>query len=269
VSEPSPSLGSSRTATNGGPFRLEPITSSSYAPLKSELLPSPSKARGSDNFPNDYLNPIDLCNSSDDEENVLLDLCNSSDDEENIVEEHPEKDALDAEAHPSEKRSPEGEVSTEQWCCTRCNHFNKKSRCGNCLAWKDGKRPKKLSNSYEPKTSSNKKELKPLFARGDEVFARCNDCNDDESDWFPGIIDDFITVKDGPTRQYRVRFDENDEVSGYLDEHIVWSKTDYLLSTALNRPKKWIGVKSVVDKNSSDLWAKFVGWYQASIGKNR
>jgi hypothetical protein len=268
-------LGSSRTATNGGPFRLEPITSSSSAPLKSELLPSPSKARGSD------LNPIDLCNSSDDEENVLLDLCNSSDDEENIVEEQsrypglPENNECkkDAEAHPSKKRSPEGEVSTEQWCCIRCNHFNKKSRCGNCWAWKDGKRPKKLSNSYKPKTSSNKKELKPLFARGDEVFARCNDCSDDESDWFPGIIDDFITVKEsgeyGPTRQYRVRFDEYDEVSGYLDEHIVWSKTDYLLFTASNRPKKWIGVKSVVDKNSSDLWAKYVGWYQASIGKKR
>ena len=29
--------------------------------------------------------------------------------------------------------------------------------------------------------------------------------------------------------------------------------------------KKWIGVRNVVDQESSDLWANLVGWYTADI----
>jgi hypothetical protein len=93
--------------------------------------------------------------------------------------------------------------------------------------------------------------------------------------WYPGVIINYKTVQDdgeyGPVRHYSVRFDEdNDEVHS-IEDACVFSREDYLLSTSLTDEKDgrtgWIGVKNVVDENSNDLWARVVGWYEASIGK--
>lgn len=49
-------------------------------------------------------------------------------------------------------------------------------------------------------------------------------------------------------------------------------KNEYLLATRqfAEYKSEWIGVRNVVDKSSSDHWAKIVGWYVASIdGKDQ
>ena len=63
------------------------------------------------------------------------------------------------------------------------------------------------------------------------------------------------------------RFDDGDEIDN-LEDVYIFSKEDYLLTIRLEKSEKkkeWIGVRNVVDKESSDVWARSVGWYVANI----
>ena len=53
-----------------------------------------------------------------------------------------------------------------------------------------------------------------------------------------------------------------------LEDAYIFNKEDYLLTIRLGKSKKkkdWIGVRNVVDEESSDMWARSVGWYVANI----
>ena len=54
-----------------------------------------------------------------------------------------------------------------------------------------------------------------------------------------------------------------DELSAVSDMY-VYPHFDYLLHTQ-NLRKSWIKVKSVIDEQSTDEWARYVGYHQATI----
>ena len=58
------------------------------------------------------------------------------------------------------------------------------------------------------------------------------------------------------------RFDDDDEIDN-LEDAYIFNKEDYLFAIRLEKSKKkeWIGVRNVVDEESSDMWARSVGWY--------
>ena len=58
------------------------------------------------------------------------------------------------------------------------------------------------------------------------------------------------------------RFDDGDVIDN-LEDAYIFNKEDYLLTIRLEKSKKkeWIGVRNVVDEESSDMWARSVGWY--------
>ena len=64
------------------------------------------------------------------------------------------------------------------------------------------------------------------------------------------------------------RFDDGDKIDD-LEDAYIFNKEDYLLTmrtfNSEGKAKKWIGVRNVVDQESSDLWANLVGWYTADI----
>jgi len=63
------------------------------------------------------------------------------------------------------------------------------------------------------------------------------------------------------------RFDDGDEVDA-IEECYIFSEEDYHLMTRKTRNRKqvkWIGVRNLVDENSTDLWANLVGYYVAMI----
>lgn len=117
---------------------------------------------------------------------------------------------------------------------------------------------------------------KPLFERGDRVYAAWLPVNTKRSDrdtsggcsgqWFPGKIRSYKRVDSksryGETRTYHIDFDDGDE--GYAEDFFVMRHEDYELN--LRGVAKWKGVKPVKDPNTSDQWAKLVGWYKVNIG---
>ena len=64
----------------------------------------------------------------------------------------------------------------------------------------------------------------------------------------------------------KFRFDDGDVIDN-LEDAYIFNKEDYLLTIRLNKSKKkeWIGVRNVIDEESSDMWAKSVGWYVVDI----
>jgi len=52
-----------------------------------------------------------------------------------------------------------------------------------------------------------------------------------------------------------------------LEDVYIFNKEDYLLTIRLEKSEKkeWIGVRNAVDEESSDMWARSVGWYVANI----
>jgi hypothetical protein len=59
------------------------------------------------------------------------------------------------------------------------------------------------------------------------------------------------------------------ESKGVIDA-CVFDCEDYLLSTSQGNDEdelEWVGVKNVLDKKSSDMWAKSVGWHETCIGE--
>lgn len=120
-----------------------------------------------------------------------------------------------------------------------------------------------------PKVDSVKKVLidnnmyttsKPMPTVGDSVFAlhSGNDC------WEAGEITSFSEDKDvdgyGPSRVYRILFDSGKEVDDIQDNEVICYDEYH------NRMRKdWKGVKHVCDKDSSDSWARNIGWYTVDV----
>lgn len=141
---------------------------------------------------------------------------------------------------------------------------------------------KSRSNKGGKHEGSRRTFLKPLFEVGDAVQAcwwpdeksrRANSA----SAWYPGTVRSYKEKKTnspyGPTRTYDIHYDDDDELDG-VEEQYVWSREDYTMneknwdymSKKRNKGKSsWIGVKNVMDKKSTDSWAKIVGWYVATI----
>jgi hypothetical protein len=47
-----------------------------------------------------------------------------------------------------------------------------------------------------------------------------------------------------------------------IEDYYVFSKTDYELSAKYKEPENYIGVRNQVDAESTDEWARIVGWYE-------
>lgn len=122
-------------------------------------------------------------------------------------------------------------------------------------------------------TGEDRSHLKPLLKVGDEVYSAwwLNEDRSDDPTWLSGIIKSCKEVEQeddgqyGPTRMYDVTFDDGNEgeIDG-IEDRYVFPKEDYLLSTKRG-DREWVGVNNVVDENSTDQWAKIVGWYVATI----
>jgi hypothetical protein len=176
----------------------------------------------------------------------------------------------------------EGDDDVKEWTCIKCSQPNtkSKSKCFNCGGWKDGKRRVKID--YSPsKSEANKqplqnaallkKELKPQFEVGDQVYAPWFSQRKSEQAWYPAVITNKTVNKYGEygeIRSYDVRFDEDGSYLCDVEDYCVFFREDYLLHAEDNGRTEWIGVKNVLDKSSRDKWAKQVGWYEATIGES-
>lgn len=109
--------------------------------------------------------------------------------------------------------------------------------------------------------TNNRIIQKPLFNKGDKVSAIWEENNE----WYPGTIVSYEEVDSksryDPTRKYQIRFDDGDE--GSIEDYNVFHIEDYDLIHKL-KEIEWKGVKIVKDDYSSDLWAKWIGWYEVT-----
>jgi hypothetical protein len=112
-----------------------------------------------------------------------------------------------------------------------------------------------------PQQGSEKQILKPLYEKGDSVYAKW----EGDGEWYPGTILSYkindCKSRYGESRTYSIKFDDGDE--GDTEDYNVFYHRDYLLTTT-RKESKWKGVKIVKDKKSSDGWAKLVGWYEVT-----
>eukprot|EP00804_Cyclotella_cryptica_P006093 CCRYP_010706-RA/>CCRYP_010706-RA protein AED:0.08 eAED:-0.03 QI:0/0/0/1/0/0/2/0/130 len=84
---------------------------------------------------------------------------------------------------------------------------------------------------------------------------------------YPVVTTNYKTRKDydkyGPIFHYSVSFDEDNHEVHYIGDTCMLLQEDYLLSSFLPNEKYgktvWIGVKNIVDENSSDLWQGLLG----------
>ena len=115
-----------------------------------------------------------------------------------------------------------------------------------------------------------KKDLKPLFEVGDEVYAAWFGEKEDpkrqnEYSSHPGKVtkvNEIGTSEYGSVRLYNITFDDGDKLSN-LGDHHVFSREDTKLLDG--ERGLGMGVKVVYDANSNDKWARDVGWYQVEI----
>ncbi|KAL9182966.1 hypothetical protein ACHAXT_004245 [Thalassiosira profunda] len=123
--------------------------------------------------------------------------------------------------------------------------------------------------------SSDCSNLKPVFDIGDAVVAAWWDPKTDqkrkkEASWHQGKVKAFNEVghsRYGPIRLYDIRYDDGDELSA-VNDHWVFPKEEYELEMKLDKKKaKPIGVRPVYDLQSSDQWARKVGWHEVTIGR--
>lgn len=137
--------------------------------------------------------------------------------------------------------------------------------------------------------------IKPLFKLGDRVYAAWweDEWRSNAPAWYPGVIKSYEEVwidsdvsarrQYGPLRLYSVEYDDGDELVG-VEDCYVFSEEDYLIltrdnlsgqekggddyavcSNGIDGKTKWVGVRNVIDKESSDQWANTVGWYNATL----
>lgn len=142
-----------------------------------------------------------------------------------------------------------------------------------------GRSPRKVNNAGQKSAEEDdaaqahpppgdRRNLKPVLEVGEEVYSAWwpDEERSDQPMWYPGTIQARRDVESGdgssvygPTYYYDVTFDDGDEVSSVEDRH-VFRKVDYELSKF-----KLIGVENVVDKKSTDEWARTVGWFVVNI----
>ncbi|KAL7527751.1 hypothetical protein ACHAXR_002111, partial [Thalassiosira sp. AJA248-18] len=134
---------------------------------------------------------------------------------------------------------------------------------------------KKTANNS--RNNKSRRDLKPLFEEGDEVYAiwwpdKRSRQRNLLSQWFPGTVKSYKEIDNtspyGPTRTYNIEYDDGDELDD-VEDHFLFPHTDYILSMNKSKDLKpgfiGIGVKNRVDPKSSDFWARIVGWYVAII----
>lgn len=198
------------------------------------------------------------------------------------------------------KRNVDGsksEAGNEDRGCTNTVPQKRRTHSRKITATRSSKRTKAdpsmtrtLTQAYPPKpnaqavktqalslAASTVQNLKPLFQVNDKVFAPWwpDAKRKLQPTWFSALITGYETLKSngkyGLIRFYNVCYDDDKtEALGIVDA-CIFSKEDYLLSMSTQDNSDdvpgWIGVKNVVDKKSSDTWAKSVGWYEVSIGE--
>jgi hypothetical protein len=88
---------------------------------------------------------------------------------------------------------------------------------------------------------------------------------EEDNKWYHGKIVSYEEFDSksryGPTRKYHIRFDDGDE--GSTEDYNVFHREDYDLIVK-RKEMEWKGVKIVKDAESSDVWAKLVGWYEVT-----
>jgi len=133
--------------------------------------------------------------------------------------------------------------------------------------------PRRITGEVPALKKLKKIELKPDLRVGDEVWAAWWEnrgegevCQAESGGWYPGRIK---RVREqggsdyGPQRYYDIEYDDGDELHGVDDVYVV-RKEDYELSTREN-VARWKGIALETDDNSTDLWAKRMGWYSVTI----
>ncbi len=120
--------------------------------------------------------------------------------------------------------------------------------------------------------------LKPLFDRNEEVYAawwkqELKDKNGENAKWYKGKIKSY-RISDvngsspspyGQTRLYHILYEDGDELVD-LEDYWVCSKSDYELSIKFDKIGwKPIGVTEKYDPESTDEWARIVGWYVVNV----
>lgn len=95
---------------------------------------------------------------------------------------------------------------------------------------------------------------------------------DTNPSWYLGRVCSCIEQKGkgdcGPLRSYTVKFEDDGSTLKRLPEHFVSSRRDYELHIEKDddpTSDAWTGVRNVLDKKSEDDWAKFVGYYVATV----
>jgi len=108
------------------------------------------------------------------------------------------------------------------------------------------------------------KVFKPFFQEGDLVYA-CADIN--EPSWEHGEVITYNEYEDmdgyGPSRTYTILLDNGGVLDDIGDYQVITDK-EYVLSKRIKESDRK-GVKRVVDEDSTDRWAREVGWYATTI----
>lgn len=151
--------------------------------------------------------------------------------------------------------------------------------CGPCA-------PLALRLSAPISSTKDKGALKSVQEAGAKVYAAYwppEDMDREEKpSWQPGVVthrkeDEAADEAYGATYRYNVTYDSGDRLRGLEEQHVCTAEDyDTRLSLDVLGPNggrtmastSWRGVKgvrNVNDKKSKDLWARHVGWYQATI----
>jgi len=125
------------------------------------------------------------------------------------------------------------------------------------------------SPSDTPGIARNKSEIKPLFQRGDRVYA--NWIHDyDGKYWYRGAIEDFRELEKphpvyGPVRIYSIIFDDGTSDTNITDDKVM-REDDYAYFTDEKLRNQWIakGVKNRYDLKSDDTYARSRGWFETT-----
>ncbi len=85
--------------------------------------------------------------------------------------------------------------------------------------------------------------------------------------WYPGVIKSVTEKQEGgkfgPDRFYDIKFDDGDKLDD-VEDIFVFKECEYELLSRQGREKTsgWKGVRNVLDKDSTDRWAKTVGYWE-------
>jgi len=119
--------------------------------------------------------------------------------------------------------------------------------------------------SHLLKSSSPHKVNKPLLESGEAVYVKCWSNNDKEQGYSWGIVGSCTEHEDidgyGPRRVYSVEFD-NGECRSEVEDYQLMPEENCIEEYDLERIG---GINRAVDKDSSDQWAREIGWFTAEI----